>query len=185
MTAYESGYKLLFHCAPTIYGVKSANLFSLQNIDADEADTILRRYSALLRKRGLKARIMKSGGSCALFYVYNEKRISKRLSSPAVRDFLESYGYKNADSDLDRLQLRIASSKTFPHEIGVFLDYPLCDVKGFIENKGRNFKYSGCWKVYSDVAGSVRKFRRYDSCREDACAKLRAGMSVSEVLLSA
>ena len=185
MTAYESSYKLLFHCAPTIYGVKSANLFSLQNISSGEANAILLRYSALLAKRGLKARIMNSSKDCALFYVYNEKSLLKRLSSPAVREFLKNYGYKNAGSDLDRLQLRIASSESFPHEIGVFLDYPLCDVKGFIENKGRNFKYSGCWKVYSDVAGSVRKFRRYDSCREDACAKLRAGMSVSEVLLSA
>jgi hypothetical protein len=52
----------------------------------------------------------------------------------------------------------------FPHEIGVFLGYPLQDVKGFIENNGRNSKYTGLWKVYGDKAASIRMFEKYRKC---------------------
>ena len=52
----------------------------------------------------------------------------------------------------------------FPHEIGVFLGYPLQDVKGFIENNGRNSKYTGLWKVYGDKAASIRMFKKYRKC---------------------
>ena len=29
----------------------------------------------------------------------------------------------------------------FPHEIGLILEYPIWDVKGFIEHKGRDFRF--------------------------------------------
>lgn len=52
----------------------------------------------------------------------------------------------------------------FPHEIGIFLDYPLQDVKGFIENKGKNSKYNGLWKVYGDKDASMKLFEKYRKC---------------------
>jgi hypothetical protein len=51
-----------------------------------------------------------------------------------------------------------------PHEIGVFPGYPPQDVKGFIENNGRNSKYTGLWKVYGDKAASIRMFKKYRKC---------------------
>ena len=56
----------------------------------------------------------------------------------------------------------------FPHEIGIFLGYPLWDVEGFIANKGQNYKLCGYWKVYEDVSGAIDRFREYDTLREDA-----------------
>lgn len=38
----------------------------------------------------------------------------------------------------------------FPHEVGLFLGYPLDDVTGFIEQKGKNYKCCGIWKVYGN-----------------------------------
>ena len=57
-----------------------------------------------------------------------------------VVKFLERYGYtvNRLDNVLARLKHRITDSFEFPHEIGVFLGYPLGDVIGFIENSGRN-----------------------------------------------
>lgn len=40
---------------------------------------------------------------------------------------------------LERLSGRISASEDFPHEIGLFLGYPVDDVTGFIQNKGRNY----------------------------------------------
>jgi hypothetical protein len=68
-----------------------------------------------------------------------------------------SAGNNCSGSDPDR-------DMKFPHEIGVFLGYPLQDVKGFIENNGRNSKYTGLWKVYGDKAASIRMFEKYRKC---------------------
>lgn len=57
-------------------------------------------------------------------------------------------------------------AKGFPHEIGIFLGYPLEDVKGFIENSGRHFKICGQWKVYSDTKRAEKLFAKYAECSD-------------------
>ena len=181
-------YKLLYHCAPTIYGVKSANLFSLQNVTDTEVQNIFLYYSQLLAKCGLKIKIMCRCSKHVLFYVYNAKLLKERISDKKVKAFLSDYGYhdfSDIEHVLEHLHSRIVSEASFPHEIGIFLDYPLTDVIGFIKNKGQNFKYSGCWKVYGNVNKSIKLFNSYDRCRDDVCRKLHHGLSVTQVLLSA
>ena len=59
---------------------------------------------------------------------------------------------------------RLCCSAEFPHEIGVFLGYPLSDVVGFIENSGRNFTCCGCWKAYGDPQAAQRHFAQLRKC---------------------
>ena len=53
---------------------------------------------------------------------------------------------------------------SFPHEIGIFLGYPVEDVKSFIQNHGENYILSGVWKVYHDKETAERTFRLYSEC---------------------
>ena len=69
------------------------------------------------------------------------------------------------DGALRTLRARLKDAKSFPHEIGVFLGYPLADVLGFIENCGKNCLACGCWKVYSDLCFALQTFQRYDKCK--------------------
>lgn len=55
--------------------------------------------------------------------------------------------------------------KEFPHEVGIFLGYPIWDVEEFIEHKGLDYKLCGYWKVYHDVEGAKEKFKEYDKIR--------------------
>ena len=77
-----------------------------------------------------------------MVYVYRKKQLEVSLNRPGVAKFLKQYGYGSTDVEyaLDRLKSRIGENNEFPHEIGIFLDYPLGDVIGFILNEGRNFK---------------------------------------------
>ena len=104
----------------------------------------------------------------ALMYVCRKQRLQERLDDPKVQNFLGKYGYvqKDADYALQRLKERLAKAEGFPHEIGVFLDYPLEDVVGFIENAGQNYKCSGCWKVYCNECETRKLFAKYKKCRE-------------------
>ena len=101
-------------------------------------------------------------------YVCRKQRLQERLDDQEVQSFLGKYGYvqKDADYALQRLKERLAKAEGFPHEIGVFLDYPLEDVVGFIENAGQNYKCSGCWKVYCNECETRKLFAKYKKCRE-------------------
>ena len=74
---------------------------------------------------------------------------------------------------------------SFPHEIGVFLEYPLLDVKGFLKNNGKNFIYSGYWKVYGNVNETIGKFRQYDKERNDTIRDIAAGKSIRDIVMEA
>lgn len=68
----------------------------------------------------------------------------------------------------ERFQCAYGRRKEFPHEIGVFLGYPMEDVIGFIENNDKNCLCTGYWKVYSNPERAKNLFRYYDEARESA-----------------
>ena len=86
---------------------------------------------------------------------------------------------------MDCLAGRLSASDGFPHEIGVFLGYPLADVKGFIENRGANYLCSGLWKVYCDEQEAQRTFQRYRKCTDIYEKLWLAGHSIGRLTVSA
>lgn len=63
---------------------------------------------------------------------------------------------------LSHLKKRLSQSEAFPHEIGLFLGYPLEDVIGFCRHKGEGCKLCGYWKVYGDVESARKSFALFD-----------------------
>ena len=57
----------------------------------------------------------------------------------------------------------------------------MADVKGFIENKGRNFLYSGYWKVYEDAPRAKERFDLYTMVRSRITSEIAAGMRFWQV----
>ena len=86
---------------------------------------------------------------------------------------------------LDHLASRMAGSGGFPHEVGLFLGYPAEDVEGFRRHGGQGYKYSGLWKVYSDVERAQRCFRQYGCCRRALCRRLEAGCRLVQLFRTA
>ena len=84
-----------------------------------------------------------------------------------------------------RMKLRFHEDGAFPHEIGLFLGYPLGDVMGFIENAGRNSKCSGCWKVYCNECEAIKLFARFDKCREVYKRLFKQGKSLLQLTVAA
>ena len=66
-------------------------------------------------------------------------------------------------------------SAEFPHELGIFLGYPLADVKGFIEHNGKDFLYQGYWKVYENVEERKKMFSIYNVVKEEFIREMQAG----------
>ncbi len=72
----------------------------------------------------------------------------------------------------------------FPHEIGIFLDYPLGDVIGFIKNSGQNYKCAGCWKVYCNECETLKLFHKYRKCRDIYRSLWQNGRSVVQLTVA-
>ncbi len=166
-------HTLAVHSAPTLLGIKCANLIS---VAVDERN--MHDYQQEFESRsGLQMRVLCRCRDRRLLCVYHEMLLEMQLCQPEIRRFLAQYGYRN-DMTVPEMLSYLAQRMQcghFPHEIGVFLGYPLADVQGFILNHGKNCLLCGCWKVYSDPESARRTFANYDRCREILCDKLQQG----------
>lgn len=175
---------LAIHCAPILSGSKAANIMTVTVHEFD-------RIGYLLQGTGIRYRFLKTKGDKGILYLYREKRLRQYLEQEEIQEFLSEYGYDevNIAKMLNLLSKRIQmyndQDAVFPHEIGVFLEYPLGDVKGFLANEGKNFMYSGYWKVYQDLQGAVRRFTQYDMERELTIQALMQGKTIREIVLAA
>jgi hypothetical protein len=159
---------LVSNCAPTLASLKTANLFSLRYNNADEVYLAVDKWNRIFLNKGVELILLKVEKDYALIYVCRKARLQNDLNKSGVARFLSDYGYENTDVDyaIDKLKARLSVSNEFPHEIGIFLDYPLGDVIGFIKNAGSNSKCTGCWKVYCNECEAVKTFNKFNKCKE-------------------
>ena len=156
---------IIDHASPTLARLKLGNLFNYP-MDAG-FDAEFAGFRALLAAKGVALTVLRRTRKKALIYVYREEELARALRDDAVRRLLRSCGYARFDVDaaLETLKARLNDADAFPHEIGVFLGYPLEDVLGFIANGGRNCLTCGCWKVYANECAALKAFRRYEKCK--------------------
>lgn len=157
-------------CAPTLAGIKPANLFRFCYNDQLELLNMISYWNNQLKKEEINVRLLKNcfETNSYLIFVYRKNWISKIISKQEVKDFLKKHDYfisDDCDSVLEQVFYRLNINKEFPHEIGIFLGYPLCDVVGFIQNKGDNYALSGCWKVYEDPISAKSYFNLLKECK--------------------
>lgn len=160
--------RLIENCAPTLAGLKCASLFNYFHEDKQIVLKELENVNKMLNKKGVNVEILIWREHSALVYVYRKTMLERNLKQSEVIDLLEKYGYESCeiDSCLEHLKQKILHSSCFPHEIGIFLGYPLEDVKGFIENKGQNCESCGIWKVYCNKEEKEKLFQKYKKCQE-------------------
>ena len=180
--------QLVEYCAPTLAGLKVGSLFRY----VPEADARMEELIFLCNQRlAGKGVCLTALGKCPrgqgyLVYLYRPGALAAVMSEGAVTAFLGECGY---DSSLPELALSRLSQRMeggcFPHEIGVFLGYPLEDVLGFIENGGQNYRCCGCWKVYGDPGRANRQFARFRRCTTVYRRLHRRGVSLERLTVAA
>ena len=178
---------LIGHCSPTLASLKTANLFTYAYDGEAEFQEEYRMWAARFREKGVSLMVLRRRRNTALLYVCRKERLKKDLQQPGVAPFLAACGYPAAEPEaaLERLRCRLADNAAFPHEIGVFLGYPLGDVMGFIRSGGRNCRHAGCWKVYCNEAETLRLFEKFKKCRDVYLRLWNQGRSVLQLTVAA
>ncbi|AHF06829.1 hypothetical protein DESME_06955 [Desulfitobacterium metallireducens DSM 15288] len=98
---------------------------------------------------------------------YNKKVLARRLINPISQEFLQQINYPPSSSLEDYLEQLIEKIRfrNFPHEVGLFLGYPLKDVLGFMGLAPLPFVKTQGWRVYGDERLSDEWFEKYQLAR--------------------
>lgn len=178
--------RIVRFCAPTLAGIKTGNLINSCGIDKDTFYREYHTYKTLLAPLGIGLHVFTREKGNPLLYVYRKRALKADLEKADYRAFLNQYGYIDTtiESALARLGERINESESFPHEIGLFLSYPLEDVKGFIQYGSKCCKCTGYWCVYSDETKAKHHFARYDRCRVCYERLYRQGRGLGKLALA-
>ena len=176
----------VLHSAPTLAGIKTANLFTTRNNDHDLVMNGIRHLNQLLTAKGIRVIPLKESKESILIYVYRPSCLIQDFQNECLQNMLENLQYptSNPEQCIVKLVQRLRECKTFPHEIGLFLGYPPEDVRGFINNQARNYKCVGTWKVYGDEQEAKKKFDRYKSCTNDYCIRMQKGTALEKLVVA-
>ena len=184
MTNAKFENTLATFCSPVLFGKKVSNLVSVFKKEIPEVAFLVDEYNKKFKSHGIKIENICECEKRILLLVYSEDNLLKHLKEKNVSDILSSYGYIESD-DLNEyfhiLKMRMAKEE-FPHEIGLFLGYPLSDVKGFIDNNGRNYQYCGYWKVYENINEAKEMFSTYDKLKAFTVAELECGRKLDSIV---
>lgn len=164
------------YCGVTFAGLKIASLVSLAKGEEDVIACLSRRFA----KKGFAFKLLREDKDRLLVYICHRERLENCLFLSEVRTFLKQFGYEycSADEALEQLKGRMVGE--FPHEIGVFLGYPLADVCGFLRDPGGCI-LCGCWKVYENADEAAKTFERYRRCSACICRHMRNGKSLAQI----
>ncbi len=176
--------KVILQGAPFLKGIKVSCILNIDQENCKELRQILAKtdieISCLARRKG----------KC-LVLLYRQDSFSKHMQREDIQEFLRAYGYHEFDNQgvLKHLKQRVTEFSDenlgFPHEIGIFLGYPLADVKGYIDNLGQNSLYTGYWKVYHNLEQAKATFMAYHQAKDLAVKEYLLGRGVGDIALSA
>lgn len=184
MTSMIFERHLAYFCSPVLMKKKVSNLVSISKRDLDNIDEYIEYYNLHLNGFDFVIEKLCECDNRVLILVYNRTSLSEHICSYENMYLLKRYGYKESYSlrkMLSILKDRIARTK-FPHEIGVFLGYPVADIVGFIQNRGKNYKLNGYWKVYGDEEYARDLFELYDELRNILIFDLNQTRSLIDIL---
>ena len=172
------------HCASALVGVEPANLVCVPQKEIPCLEQELEIYQRVFAKKGVAFQTLCTCPQHQLILVFRPAMVEHYLNQEPVARLLEQYGYNRTQpltEKLERLRQRMETNKQFPHEIGLFLGYPVEDVVGFIHQKGQNFKLSGPWKVYGDVERAKKSFQRIARVSTALRQRMEQGLSLFQV----
>ncbi|MCG8482738.1 MAG: DUF3793 family protein [Clostridia bacterium] len=164
---YLKGY-LIFYSSQTIDGIKPATVISLAKTGKNEYRTFQEYKEKIEVDLDIKTFVLKERESSATIIIYNEDSLKDSLFENNNKAFLKRFGYTKCvtlKDYLNVLKTRFNLSNLCPHEIGIFLGYPLNEIKTYINCPNKECIFYGYWKVYHDIDLAKVIFRKYDKIK--------------------
>ena len=181
MDKKELKTQLALQCAPLLTGIKLSNLLTVTKSNEEDVKD-------LFRNTEITVHTLYQTKHRTIFLLFREKQLLAYLNEKDVKETMRLFGYQTLrlidifENLCARYQKYMTDHQSFPHELGLLLGYPACDVLGFIENQGQNYLYSGYWKVYGNVQEAITTFNRYNEAREKVIRMVFRGMEIPTIM---
>jgi hypothetical protein len=182
---------LAYESAELLAGVKPGSLINLVNRPHHCGRNFYQLWQEcgveVLAQSGLVGRVLVDRGASLLLLIYTPQLLEALLEKPSTRAMLRRAGYHRLDEMaviLDQLQERCQQGEGFPHEIGIFLGYPLKDVAAFLGWVTIPLTVQGPWKIYGAPESSLDLAAAHQRCRERMVRKLARCCRPEECLSS-
>ena len=158
---------LLVKLAPVLVKVKPSALVALCNCEMsgekNHYDLWKEQKVDIARTLKISFKELKATSKGRQVLFYNPEALFDTITRSENSAYLERFGYSSCSAVEDYLELlkrRFCAAEgnrlSFPHEIGVFLGYPLKDVKGFIEGGKAVPTERGLWLVFGKPEESMQ-----------------------------
>lgn len=173
--------KLILQCSPFIVGLRPSSLLI---IPTDEYEALV----GILENTSIEHNVLLGNFEKIVVLLYDVERLEQYLMAEKTKRLLFELGYKKTNVSyvinkfIERYKKYNIDKSDFPHEMGIVLGYPVEDVEGFIKNEGRNFLYSGYWKVYENIEEKKRIFRKFEKARDSLMVLFANGINVKDII---
>lgn len=168
-------------CAPLFLGLRSSLFLTVTKRQVARIENILRDKRITLYK------ISENHGKMAVL-LFDEKKMKEYIAGEAVQKILGNLGY-TGDDLYDFMEIFaqrytefVRNESAFPHEMGIFLGYPPEDVRGYLENGGKNYLCAGFWKVYENVQEKIKLFSQFERAQDSLVSLILQGNSLGEAV---
>ena len=165
---------IAYSAAPTVEGHKPSTVISLPKNRRNLFQLWKSHKHDVAISLGVSFYELRQNEEGIQVLIYKPELLRKCLVRKSSISFLREYGYKedmSLEDSLDQLKCRYRAG--CPHELGIFLGYPVKDVEGFIEKQGKDCLLCRYWKVYHNPRRATCMFDAYDRAKDKvACAIL-------------
>ena len=110
---------------------------------------------------------MRECSNALIILIYSEEKLSNYIFKEENKRFLRQLGYSEENDMREYLEILKRRYKEFncPHELGIFLGFPLNDVKDFMNCKDKKCLSCGYWLVYNNLQEAQEIFSKYDKVK--------------------
>ncbi|WP_371025148.1 DUF3793 family protein [Paraclostridium ghonii] len=148
---------------PVILGSKPSEILNISLNDNRKEYKIKQINSFFKNCSRLKYEMVyKNNGEIKMLFI-NKQALTETLNNKKCINFLRFIGYPNdytLENYINFLLNRLKENE-FPHEIGIFLGYPLKDVVGFMGYGNYELQKTKYWKVYGSTEISDRIYNNF------------------------
>ncbi len=176
--------------AEVLSGAKPANMIRIPNQKLPCGRRMYRLWQKfgveLLRNLPLSVRPMQTETDSVLLLIYRSDLLKRRLRGRTMQAFLARHGYPQPLTLETTLQhLQASFNNGIPHEVGMFLGYPVKDVKGFMAQEAEPSQGRGMWRIYGPPTRSLKLSNFYRSKKQEMITKLATGRIPYQLLQTA
>lgn len=175
---------IISNCAPTLKKQKTASLINFSN-NVRGLNVLWKRYKyKVKRKLNINFFELKKDENSIIVLFYDDELLELSVKDKRNISFLERFGYNNGMNVYECLNLLSKRYQNMcPHEMGVFLGYPIEDVIAFVDYPNVKCKLTGYWKVYYNEERAKVIFNNYDLIKQNITELILKGYKPTELKL--